>query len=547
MGNRTEFSVAKAFVNQNSRKSQLCFLGLCYSLPVRTPSEAPGLTRLDETKLRLPNEHGPDATVFATEAVPIETSAVDELRRFLRIGETIEQLHKLVPDFFGEAEPRVEKISVTPDFHKGAGVPIGTVIATQGFLLPQAIGNDVNCGMRLHLTDLTRAQVESNLDRLETKLRHLFFEGGRDIPMTRTQRESLFRSGLIGLMETVPKSQCDGLWGFFHELNLEAQLEKIHSLGSLHAGQVLGLDDFLGPESGLSRDAQIGSIGGGNHFVEIQVVDKILDGAAAHAWGIKEGQIVLMAHTGSVMIGHLCGQYYREVVKKLFPSGVSRPGNGVYPLPTRGPFEQQTAVFQDALHNAANFAFANRMFLAIIALKALHEVCGEFHSELLYDAPHNLVWEEELAGEKVFLHRKGATPARGLEAMVGTPFAYYGEPVLVPGSMGASSFLLAGMGNEESLFSASHGAGRALSRGDALKVEDEEFQAFLARFRVVTPVDFRRPDLRLRPDILKEKLADIKKEAPFAYKGIGPVIDTLNRANIARTVAQLHPLLTVKG
>ena len=99
------------------------------------------------------------------------------------------------------------------------------------------------------------------------------------------------------------------------------------------------------------------------HFVEIQVVDKILDGTAAHAWNVKEGQIVVMVHTGSVMIGHLCGQYYREVVKKLFPTGVARPDNGVYLLPTEGRFEQETSIFRDALHNAANFAFANRMFL----------------------------------------------------------------------------------------------------------------------------------------------------------------------------------------
>jgi tRNA-splicing ligase RtcB len=428
------------------------------------PSQADHLTRVDQTSLRVGNDYGPDATVFATKEVPIEASAISELRSFLEVGRTVEQLKKQVPGFFGDGEPKIHKVSVTPDFHKGSGVPIGTVIATSGFMIPQAIGNDVNCGMRLHLTGLSRQQVESNLDDLETKLRHLFFEGGRNIPMTRLQREALFRGGLMGLMEAVPKTQDVGLWGLFHELNLEEQLERIHSLGSLHSDRVLGLDDFLGPKKGLSRDAQIGSIGGGNHFVELQVVEKILDGAAAHAWGIKQGQVVIMVHTGSVMIGHLCGQYYREVVKKLFPAGVSRPENGVYLLPTEGRFEAETAVFRDALHNAANFAFANRMFLAVIALKALHEVCGETESELLYDAPHNLVWEEEIDGEKVFLHRKGATPARGVEALAGTPFAFYGEPVLVPGSMGASSFLLAGMGNKHSLSSKSWCGARALER-----------------------------------------------------------------------------------
>lgn len=505
------------------------------------------LHRIDENRLRLNNPHGPDPIIFANPEVPIESKAVAELSRFLELGQTVVDLQRQAPDFFGEANPEVCQVAITPDFHKGAGVPIGTTLASRDFLVPQAIGNDVNCGMRVHLTGLTGSQFQSKIELLGTRLRHLFFEGGRDIPMTRQQREALFRSGLMGLLETVPPTQTAGLWGLFHQLDLETDLERVHSLGSLSAQRVLGLEDFLGPDQGLSRDDQIGSIGGGNHFVEFQVVDEILDGTVAHAWGLKKGQLLVMVHTGSVMIGHLCGQYYRQVIKNLFPPGQPHPPNGVYLLPTRGPNQEQTTVFRDALHNAANFAFANRMFLALTALQALHDVCGESSSSLLYDAPHNLVWEEDWEGEKVFLHRKGACPARGTAAMAGTPFEYYGEPVLVPGSMGASSFILAGQGNRESLCSASHGAGRQLSRGQALKVDEAAFQDFLERFRVVTPVDFRRPDIRMRPDILKEKLADIKKEAPFAYKGIGPVIDTLSAAQIAKPVVQLRPLLTVKG
>lgn len=130
--------------------------------------------------------------------------------------------------------------------------------------------------------------------------------------------------------------------------------------------------------------------------------------------------------------------------------------------------------------------------------------------------------------------------------MAGTPFAYYGEPVLVPGSMGASSFLLAGS-SRESLYSASHGAGRSLSRGEALKGHDEEFRQFLARFRVVTPVDLRRQDIKLRRDIVEKKLEAIKQEAPFAYKGIGPIVETLADAGLACPVAELTPLMTIKG
>ncbi len=499
------------------------------------------LVRRDSCRLDLPNPFGIDVTVFAREDVPIETKAVQELSRLLELGDTVAKLAD--SGFFGDTPASIERVAVTPDFHKGAGVPIGTVLATRGFLVPQAIGNDINCGMRVHLTDLTAEQVTANLDRLETTFRHLFFEGGRDIPMTRRQREALFREGLLGLLQAVPATQQNGVWALFHRLDIEGDLERIHSLGSLAADRIFGLDDFLGPASGISRDDQIGSIGGGNHFVEIQVVEKVLDGTTAHAWGLRKGQVLVMVHTGSVMIGHLCGTVYREAIKRIFPSGVSHPENGIFLLPEHGPFQEQTALFRDALHNAANFAFANRMFLALTALRGLHEVCGESPSALLYDAPHNLVWQEN----GVFLHRKGACPARGLEAMHGTPFAYHGEPVLVPGSMGASSFILAGQGNAEALCSASHGAGRQLSRGQALKADDEPFREFMKAFRVVTPVDFRRPDIKLRQDIVHEKLADLKKEAPFAYKGIGPVIQTLEEADIARPVVEVRPLLTVKG
>jgi tRNA-splicing ligase RtcB len=202
--------------------------------------------------------------------------------------------------------------------------------------------------------------------------------------------------------------------------------------------------------------------------------------------------------------------------------------------------------FWDALGNAANFAFANRLMLALMAVRGLREAVGGsgFETSLLYDAPHNLVWREELDGRPVYLHRKGACPARGFGAMAGTPFEYYGEPVLVPGSMGSSSFVLAGRGNPDALWSASHGAGRALSRGDALRASDEAFRRFMREFRVVTPVDLRRPDVKLRRDIVEKKLDDIKKEAPFAYKGIGPIVNTLADAGIARPVAELTPLMT---
>jgi tRNA-splicing ligase RtcB (3'-phosphate/5'-hydroxy nucleic acid ligase) len=502
------------------------------------------LTRLDANRVRVENPQGVDALLFANEKVPVEPAAVTELLEMLQLQATVERFADASPGSFDEP-PRIDRVAITPDFHKARGIPVGTVLATRGFVMPQAIGNDINCGMRLHLTSLQAEALPGKLDELETACRHIYFEGGRNIPMTRQQREALFKNGLTGLLEATPRTCREGLWALFHELDIERDLARVERRGSLKAEEVLGLDDFMGPSSHPTRDSQIGSIGGGNHFVEIQRVEKILDRRTAHAWGLRPGMVTVMVHSGCVSIGHLCGGYYRDAVRQIYPASLKHPANGLFPLPDG---ERQPArLFWDALHNAANFAFANRLFLGLMALAALRRACGDVEFSLLYDAPHNFLWKESIDGEEVVIHRKGACPARGLDAMEGTPFAYYGEPVLIPGSMGASSFILAGQGNPASLSSASHGAGRTLSRGEALKGHDEEFRRFLERFRVVTPVDLRRQDVRQRREILEKKLEEIKQEAPFAYKGIGPVVETLTDAGIARPVAELTPLMTVKG
>lgn len=495
------------------------------------------LQRLDANRLSIQTPKGLDVTVFANDEVPIEAVAVTELLQFLELENTIEQVAEKLPDQFPE-EPVINQVAITPDFHKAKGIPVGTVISTTGFILPQAIGNDINCGMRLHTTDLTLDQVTTNLDDIETNCRQVYFGGGRNIPMNRNQREALLREGLIGLGNAVPKSQNNGIWSLFHEFG--AELAYIERQGSLKANQTFGLNDFLGRDE-LTRDGQIGSISGGNHFVEIQRVDKIFDSKAAYALGLKPGTITYMIHTGSVSIGHMCGGYYRDVIRELFPKTLKHPDNGIFILPEGS---DKADLFWDCMNNAANFAFANRLFLSLMMIQALRRSFPDMGSRLVYDAPHNLIWPED---DGSFTHRKGATTARSYEAMAGTPYAYYGEPVLVPGSMGASSFVLMGKGNKGSLCSASHGAGRKMARGEAVHGHDEEFKKFLKEFRVVTPADFRSQELRMRPDIVAKKLEDIKQEAPFAYKGIGPIVETLKNAEIASPVAELRPILTVKG
>ncbi len=507
----------------------------------------PRLTRLDDTRVRVENPYGIETTLFADERVPVESAAVTELVELLALQDTVRQVAEAAPDSF-DTDPRIVRVAITPDFHKARGIPVGTVMATRGFVVPQAIGSDINCGMRLHTTTLRPDDITGRADELETAFRSIFFEAGRNIPMTRQQRYGMLTGGLEGLLDATPSDLNEGLWPLVRELGVGDHLDRVERRGSLPASRVFGLTDFLGEDDRLSRDGQIGSIGGGNHFVEIQRVEKVLDGPVAHAWGLKPGVVTVMVHTGSVGIGHHCGGYYRDVVRKIHPKTLKHPANGVFVLPEGDRHREHADLFWDALHNAANFAYANRLFLAVMAVAGMRRVFGDrVGADLLYDAPHNFIWRDEVDGEQVVLHRKGATPARGFEAMAGTPFEYHGEPVLVPGSMGASSFVMVGQGNAESMASASHGAGRVLSRGQAMRGFDDEFRDFLARFRVVTPTDLRRPDLRQRPDILAKKLEEIKQEAPFAYKGIGPVVSTLTAAGIARPVAELTPLMTVKG
>jgi tRNA-splicing ligase RtcB len=179
--------------------------------------------------------------------------------------------------------------------------------------------------------------------------------------------------------------------------------------------------------------------------------------------------------------------------------------------------------------------------------KSVSEVVGDFEQKLLYDAPHNYMWEEQIDGIDGFLHRKGSCTAKGAEQMQGTPFAYTGEPVFIPGSMGSHSFILAGLGNRASLYSASHGAGRALSRGEAAKVDDAKFREFLANFRVINPVDLKRIDLRGRQDIIGKIEEELKKEAPYAYKEITPIIQSHVDFGMADIVAEVAPIATVKG
>jgi tRNA-splicing ligase RtcB len=510
------------------------------------------LRRLDATRVAIENPFAVPVTLFAREDVLVEDDAIEQLLGFVALEGTLRELEvaeragRIAP-FWGGGAGRLERVVVTPDFHKGGGIPVGTVADARGFVVPQAVGNDVCCGMRLLVTDLRRGELESFVDRLAQPLRHVFFLGGRDIPLSPRQREALLREGLWGLHDTSDDNAGVGLWRYYDARAEEEALTRVHFQGVLEARELFAFADWVrsgGARDG--RDTQIGSVGGGNHFVELQVVEDVLDGPTASEWGIERDAVAIMVHSGSVSLGHAVGGFFVERARELYPRELQRPAHGFYALPTEGPHAQLGARYLDAMRNAANFAFGNRLFLGLMALRVLSEARGRrVESRLVYDAPHNLVWGEP--GAPRFLHRKGACPALGPEPTMAGPFRYTGHPVIIPGSMGASSFVLAGAGHDAALASACHGAGRSISRGKATRVDDATFTQAVARLRVVTPVDLQAPETRLRRDIVSRYQDRLKEEAPYAYKDITPIINTVTDANIARAVARLWPLMTIKG
>ena len=486
------------------------------------------LQRLDANRVRVHTPNGLDITLFANERVFLDPASVDEIRAFSTLAGTLTALN--TAGFFGDAPAHLERIVLTPDFHRGAGIPVGTVLDARGFVLPKAVGTDIGCGMRLMTTDITEAEFARLGDDLDRRLRYIFFEGGRNIPMSPRQRTAMFRDGVQGLLQCPHAGE--GVWQCWDADAQEADLMRTHQLGALATDGVFALDDFIkGSGQAFSRDGQIGSIGGGNHFVEVQRVEEIFDGATARAWRLKRGMVTIVAHSGSVSIGHLAGAHFSDEAKAAFPRGTRRPEHGFYPLAAASAAGRR---YLSAMGNAGNFACANRLFLALMTVRALSEALGrEVEARLVYDAPHNLIWDQ---GDGQMIHRKGACPADGPSDDAEFPS---GHPVIIPGSMGASSYVLRGHGAMASLCSACHGAGRQAPRQQARRGPAAELEPL----RVVTKVDQRR----LRRDVRTDWERSLLEEAPSRYKDVVPVIETVTDAGIASKVARLWPLLTVKG
>lgn len=470
------------------------------------------MQRLDAYRVRIATPQLP-ITLFANEAVFVDRASVAEIEAFATIGDTIEQLKRVG---FLDPSAGLNGIILTPDFHKGAGIPIGTVFDATGFVVPRAVGSDIGCGMRFLMTDVTRAEFNALGDRIDQIIRYIFFEGGRNIPLSRRQREAIFWGGLPRLAEE--RHAREGIFAYWDDQQQRQDTERVHLTGVLPVSSLFALEDFIrGSGTEYTRDDQIGSIGGGNHFVELQSVEEVYDRHRCYEWGIETGRIAIMVHSGSVGIGHQVGNHFTDRARSMYPAGLRHHDH--YVLPAGDPATD----YLSAMGNAAHFAFANRLFLGLMMIRALSEALDRrIYARLVYDAPHNLVWPHDGG----YLHRKGACPADTA------------APVIIPGSMGSDSFILVGEGSPESYCSACHGAGRSRPRQQARATATEGW-----RCRVITKIDPRR----VRRDIRDEHMRALAEEAPDRYKAITPVIETVEGAGIARRVARTFPLLTVKG
>ena len=284
---------------------------------------------------------------------------------------------------------------------------------------------------------------------------------------------------------------------------------------------------------------QLGSLGGGNHFIELQRVEKILDPEGAKSLGIFKGQLTVMIHSGSRGFGHEIGGSYMKKAKQLNEKQGIREITGLSYFPLS---EKSAKQYIGAMNAAANFAYVNRAVMAALVKGNISRMYHGIKTSLLYDVTHNMAKFETHGGQELLIHRKGSTRAFDKTRMKGTPFADTGQPVLIPGSMGTASYVLLGISSgEKSLFSVNHGAGRVMSRSKAAGGRGKKKNQKAA----ISDVDFKKSIKGVH--LITGNWRAIKEEAPQAYKNIDIVIDTVTEAGLAKPIARLKPRAVLKG
>ncbi|RME42839.1 MAG: RtcB family protein [Chloroflexi bacterium] len=475
--------------------------------------------RISDVLWEVPKEYRHDMTV------PARLYATDKMLEQILNDRSVEQLVN------SATLPGLVKYALAmPDIHQGYGFPIGGVVAsrtTDGVISPGAIGYDINCGVRLLGTSIDREELGDALADLATAIYENCPSG-----VGKTGHLRLSNKELDELM--VQGAQWALRAGYARPEDLPRTEE---------SGRLEGADPSKVSQKARKRGKdQVGTLGAGNHFIEVDEIVATFDEEAADAMGLFPGQIVVQIHCGSRGFGHqICTDYVRLFQKSLSKYGIQLPDRELVYAPFQSPEGQD---YLSAMKCAANYAFANRQVLAHYVRRSFEEaLAGKVRNWdvfQVYDIAHNMgKVEQHVVGDEtveVCVHRKGATRAFG-PGFEGLPPEYraVGQPVLVPGSMGTSSWVLVGTQGsmEQSFGSTCHGAGRMMSRTKAKKT--------------VWGADLR-DELQSRGiEVRAGSMAGLAEEAPIAYKNVDDVVEVVSRAGIAKKVAQLRPLAVIKG
>ncbi len=478
------------------------------------------LNKLDDFRYEIPRDYKKEMNtsgiIFADE----------KLIRLVRTDNALEQVANVatLPGIVG-------KSMAMPDIHWGYGFPIGGVAATDfdnGILSPGGVGFDINCGVRLVRTNMELAEIQPRARDLIDKM----FE---NVPA------GLGSKGKIRLSPRELDEVFDtgSEWAVKNGYGWDSDIENTEENGCMKNADSSKVSDKV-----KKRGApQLGSLGAGNHFLEIQKVDEIFEPEVATSFGIhKVGQIMVMIHTGSRGAGHqIATDYLRDMETAVKKYGINLPDRQLACAPTTSPESQD---YFKAMACGANYAWVNRQMILHWVRQSFEQVLGQkaedMDMKLVYDVCHNIakLEEHEVDGKrrKVYVHRKGATRAFG-PGRDEVPSAYrdHGQPVLIPGDMGTASYVLAGTDKamEETFGSTCHGAGRVMSRKKAIR--------------------------KFRPDQIKSEMARngiyvraassgvLTEEAPGAYKRIDDVVNVTHGAGISKMVARMTPLGVMKG
>jgi tRNA-splicing ligase RtcB len=410
-----------------------------------------------------------------------------------------------------------------PDVHEGYGFPVGGVAAfkaSEGIVSPGGVGYDINCGVRLLASELRASACHDKIESLVHDLSGSIPSGmgrGGALPLSDTELDRVLGEGCSLLVDR-------GLAG-------DDDLPTIEANGSFSAADPSAVS-VRAKNRGRN---QLGTLGSGNHFVEVQVVEEVFDELAAAILGLRKGQLTVLIHTGSRGLGHqVCTDYVRLMDTAMSRYGIQLPDRELACTPFTS---TEGKAYFGAMCAAANFAFCNRQVITHTARRVFERVLGsQGQLRIVYDVAHNMAKLEEHEQELVVVHRKGATRAFGPgHPETPEPYRRVGQPVFIPGSMGTASYVLAGTEKamRASFGSACHGAGRAMSRRAAKRIK---------------PGSQVRKDLEARGIVVRcPRTPELAEEAPHAYKDVDAVVDVVHRAGLARKVARLIPLGVVKA